>query len=209
MTTPDITLALPPRPTSAPQATDALTAWLAPADAPATLAELQIRDNETLVIPFTTTLVPVGMHFPGVSTFRGYARCPGDGCGLCKVGKKVERRDLLPVYDPVAGRVAVLAVSPNLRPGALAPLLMAHLATVKSSGTPLLGLKKTGPYTFAVTPYPALAGTDFGIEAIIAFQQAFEDGTIRLEDIFPVLDAAAVAAIPEFASHAKLVGVTL
>ena len=189
--------------------TDALTAWLPPADAPDTLAELWLRESEILVILFTTTLVTVGMHFPGVSTFRGYARCPGNGCGLCKVGKKLERRDLLPVYDPVAKRVAVLAVSPSLRPGALAPLLMTHLATVKSGGTPLLGLRKSGPYTFSVTPYPTPAGTDLGIEAITAFREAFEDGTVRLQDVFPVLDAAAVAAIPELAAHAKLVGVTL
>src|SRR5690348_17103547 len=80
---------------------DALDTWDAEANghaAPA-LAALRLDGNERLVIPFTTQMQRVLLHFLETPALTGYVHCNGGGCVLCRIGKKVEERDLLPVYD--------------------------------------------------------------------------------------------------------------
>src|SRR5262249_19030644 len=103
--------------------TDALELWQAegPGAARPPLEGVRLDANERLLVPFTTSTRRVQLHYLDAPALRGYLRCQGPGCLLCRLGKEPETRDLLPVYDPVAQAVGVLAISPNLRPQALRP----------------------------------------------------------------------------------------
>src|SRR5262249_49466669 len=98
---------------------DATEKWAAEAGCvPASLAEIRLDQNERLVAPFTTSVVEAVVHYLDYPSLRGYVRCNGPDCLLCKIGRQPDTRDLLPVYDVVSRAVGVLAVSPNLRPAA-------------------------------------------------------------------------------------------
>ncbi len=100
--------------------TDAVTKWEADtARAPAALGEVRLDANGKILIPFTTSVVETQVHYLGYPSIRGYVRCNGPDCALCRIGRRPDERDLLPVYGVIGKRVGVLPVSPSMRPGAL------------------------------------------------------------------------------------------
>src|SRR5262249_45348854 len=102
------------------QLKDGLDLWDSEAGGTAAaLAVVRIDLNESLLVPFTTSMLRVKLHFLDTPAYRGFIHCPGDGCLLCRIGRKSEVRDLLPVYDAVARAVGVLPISESLRPNAL------------------------------------------------------------------------------------------
>src|SRR5262245_4605812 len=79
-------------------------------------------------ITFTTQTEDVRLHYVEDPDVNSYVHCNAAagpdgaaGCLLCLIENKLEERMLLPVYDPRAGAVAVLAVSSSCRPNALLP----------------------------------------------------------------------------------------
>jgi hypothetical protein len=197
-------------PPAAP-AVDALTAWAAEpaASAPAAVSAVRLDASERLVVPFTTNIVQTHLHFLDGANYRAYVRCGGVGCRLCLLGRGREPRDLLPVYDPIAGAVVVLPVPTARRPGALAPQLLPVLAQVRDGARLLVAVSRPefGKYRVSASPLPADA--DDGGAVIATFVEAVNAGRVSPEDAYPVLTAAEIADIPELAKQAKLKGLTL
>ncbi|MGH9038461.1 MAG: hypothetical protein ACRD0O_22110, partial [Acidimicrobiia bacterium] len=69
------------------------------AAAPVGPEEVRLDQNDRLLVPFTTSVERVSTHFLDYPSLRGYVRCNGPGCLLCRLGRKVDHRDLWPVYD--------------------------------------------------------------------------------------------------------------
>jgi hypothetical protein len=190
--------------------TDALSKWEAEAGrAPASLAEIRLDQNERLVAPFTTSVGQAVIHFLDYPSFRGYVRCNGPDCLLCKIGLQPDTRDLLPVYDVVSRAVGVLPVSPNLRPHALKPQLTPVLRQLKDNRRVLVALRKRDKMRYDVTILPLPEDADDGVQAIAEFRAQFEGGTIDLRAIYEQRSNEELADIPEIATQVKLREITL
>jgi hypothetical protein len=174
---------------------------------PAGSADLQpvrLDGNETAVVPFTSDCVQVALHYCEQPELRGYVRCNGPGCLLCRAGRKAEERVLLPVYLPASQSVGVLAVSPSSRPGALRPQLMPALRSGKRVA---LLVSKADPTTYRVGVVELAGGMDDGVNVIQAFRKRWEAGSVDLASVYARLDNRDLAAIPGVAAMLRLKGV--
>jgi hypothetical protein len=193
---------------------DAVELWASetPQQQSASLSLVKLEANETLIVPFTTMTVRQAVHYLKSEQLSGYVQCPGDGCLLCRLlDNEPELRDLLPVYEPVARAIGVLAITQNLRAMTLRPQLLPLLRRVKAGERLLIGLRKMDQFgsRFAVTVTPLPEGADDGAEQIAAFKQQMEAGAIDLRTVYQRLQAEELAAIPEIATRMSLKGVKL
>ena len=84
-----------------------------------TLELVRLGENETAFVPFTSDSEEIYLHFCSEPDINGYIQCNGDDCVLCRIGRKKDRRLLLPVYLPADSTIGVIPVSRSLRPYAL------------------------------------------------------------------------------------------
>jgi hypothetical protein len=189
---------------------DALKTWTAETGAAGApdLTVLRLDASDRLVIPFTTTMARVTLHYLDASAYRGYLHCQGPDCLLCRIGRQAEVRDLLPVYDPVAQAVGVLAVSPNVRPHALRPQLAAVLRRLDEGRPLLVTIRRLDTARFGVGTLPLPEGADDGAARILEFTRRFESGAVDLGAVYPSLTREELMAIPEVAGALRLRGVT-
>jgi hypothetical protein len=192
------------------QLTDALAAWRAEAGAaPVGLEEVRLDQNERLLVPFTTSMARTTVHYLDFASQRGYVRCNGKGCLLCRVGRKADLRDLLPVYDVIAKSVGVLAVPLNIRPQALKPQLIPAIARVAANERLLLAIRKIDGYRFTVAALPLPEEADDGAERIAEFLERLESGSADLTTVYVQLSNDELAALPEVAILVKARGIKL
>ncbi len=189
---------------------DALELWGGEsphATPPSRLSVFKIEGNEKLFVPFTTHLAPVELHYLDGPTFRGFTRCATAGCILCLIGKRADPRHLLPVFDPLAKRVAVLPVPPAQRPGSLAPLLLPLLRRVQAGELFIVGVARKSDFSYAVRTLPLPDDADVGAALIPEFAAELEAGRVDLTASYPVMTAADVFSVPELAAEAALRGI--
>jgi hypothetical protein len=194
-----------------PAMMDAVECWAVEAEAgnATALSAVRLGESDTLLVPFTTSMCRVETHYVDSDAHRGYVRCNGEGCLLCRVGRHRDTRDLLPVYDVVARAVAVLPVPPSVRPHALRPQLMPVLRRLKDGDDRLLlSVRKSG-YEYKVGTAPLPDDADDGAAAVATFQAAFDAGEIDLASVWPRLDDDTLAGIPEVASAMRAKGVKI
>jgi hypothetical protein len=191
--------------------TDGLDLWAseAPSGGAAALSVVRLEAGERPLIPFTTTMQRVRLHYLDAAAVRSYVHCLGDGCLLCRAGKEPETRDLLPVYDPVGQAVAVLAISPNLRAQALRPQLTPVLQRVRDGERLLLLLRRPDTTRFVVSAVPLPEDAEDGADHIDAFCKQLAAGAVSLDSVYPRLSAEDLAAIPEVARLLKLKGLQI
>src|SRR5262249_9725003 len=151
----------------------------------------------------------VQIHFLDFATYWGYVRCPGADCLLCRVGREPDTRDLLPVFDPVAKTVAVLAVSPNMRPQALKPQLTPVLRMLRDDRRVLAGIKKLDRSRYTVATFDMPADADDGAAEIQKFVEAFEAGSLDPRSVYRQMSNEELATIPEVASQMRLRSISL
>jgi hypothetical protein len=190
---------------------DALSLWGGETvgTSPATLRVIRLDGNERLIIPFTTALQRVQVHYLDFPSLRDFVHCGGAGCLLCRLGRQVETRDLLPVYDAVDKAVGVLSVSPNVRPNALRPQLMSVLQRLKGGGRLLVGLRKQDNTRFVVATYELPEDAEDGADAILKFTEELAAGRVDLGGVFSRLSNADLAAVPEVGALMAVKGVKL
>lgn len=191
---------------------DGLAQWDAEgtSDQAASLMTIRLDQNERLVVPFTTSMLRVDLHFVDFSAIKNYVRCNGPHCLLCRVGRQRDARDLLPVYDVLDRVVAVLAISPNLRPHALRPQIAPVLRRlVDGDGPLLLTLRKDGNDKFLVTTLLLPDGADDGATVIRAFRDRFDADLVDLGSAFQTMANAELATIDEVKSLMAAKGIAL
>jgi hypothetical protein len=194
----------------AAQLQDGLDRWDAEAAGDtACLSLIRVDANETLVVPFTTSMLRVKIHFLDAPAYRGYLHCGGDGCLLCRVGRRPDVRDLLPVYDAVARAVGVLPISESMRPQALRPQLAPVLRQLKQGGRLLVTLRKLDNVRFELGTVELPEDADDGADKVRAFKSRLESRQVDLAAVYPRLTAEELAEIPEVARAMLLKGVTL
>ncbi len=188
--------------------TDAVSKWEAEAgQVPVGLAEIRLDGNDRLLIPFTASIVEVRTHYVNFPELTGYIRCTGPDCLLCRIGRQPETRDLLPLYDPVAQAVGVLAVTLNMRPQALKPQLMPVLRLLRQDQRKLVAIRKLDKCRYIVTMLDLPADADDGAAEINKFLAAFQAGTLDPRSVYAQMGNEELARIPGVANQLRLRGV--
>lgn len=173
-----------------------------PEDQPC-LELLRIRNDEIALIPFTAEGESVELHYCKEEEIRSFLHCNGPSCCLCKIGRKLDARILLPVYVPTSGAVAVLAVSRNFRPYALLPQL---LAVIKAQ-RPMVMFVRRENMKFPVTTANLSADMDGGEEQISKHKEQYEAGEIQLAGVIPTIDNDQLSQLPGVARILALKGI--
>jgi hypothetical protein len=175
-----------------------------------TLPVIRPDQNERLLTLFTGKMARTSLHYLKSKAIEGYMRCNGPDCLLCRIGNKPDVRDLLPVYDLVSRVVAVLPISPNLRPHALRPQVAPLLRRLAGGEAPILmTLKREGQAKFLVGDSPLPEGADDGAAAIRVFQDMVQAGHIDLAASFQQLANEDLAMIDEVRIAMKAKGIHL
>jgi hypothetical protein len=174
---------------------------------PAALETVRIGYDETPVLPFTSQGASVRTHWCEEPEIKGWVACAGDGCLLCKAGRRADDRLLIPVYMPVDRRVSVLMMSTVLRPRSLRPQYAEHVKKAEAGGyRAVLFIKKAADNAFAVTSVPLRDGEDDGAEAVKQFRAAHASGEIQLASVVQHVDEQHLRAVPGIAALLRLKG---
>jgi hypothetical protein len=193
--------------TDAPARVDMLTLWGAETqDDHEPLGLVRLNANETMVIPFTTDLTPVEIHYCAEPEIKGYVRCNGPDCILCRIGRNKDQRFLLPVHLPTTRAVAVLAISPSAKPGALRPQL---LAILKSGKRVAVSITRLDLVAYRVVPHALREGIDDGAAIIADFNRRWESHQIELCAVYPKHDNAFLAELPGVSVMMAFKGITV
>lgn len=166
---------------------------------------VRLNASKTFVIPFTTDTNLAKLHYCTDPEILGHVNCNGPGCVLCRAGRSVEEKLLMPVYQPSIGAVAVLAIGPNSRPGALRPPL---LAILKSGLSVMISIHKPDRATFVVQAIEVKPGMDVGTTAVAAFLARWDAGEVDLEMCYPRHSNSELASLPTVASDLKCNGIS-
>jgi hypothetical protein len=187
---------------------DAREAWDAEAGGNASpLVEIRLSKDETLVVPFTTKVASVKIHFLDVPAVRGYVLCGGSNCLLCRLGRRSDERHLLPVYDPIGRNIGVLPISPSMRPSALRPALRPVLDAIGGEKGLLVKIRKLDMGRFAVSWGELPRNADDGATIIASFLKGVNDGSVDLTTIYPSMTNKDLSQIPELKTLMGLQGV--
>ena len=132
--------------------------------------------------------------------------CNGPDCLLCRIGKKRDERILLPVYLPIDERVAVLPVSPSLRPHALLPQLAPALTKKKPT---VVFVSRRADWTYSVTVLDLPDDMDAGEELIQKFLADYEAEKVDLTSVYQRFEPDQLGMVPSIAQMAKLKGIKI
>jgi hypothetical protein len=201
-----------PDPSPLGQPVDGLALWDSEAAevAPAGLETVRLDQNERLLIPFTRTMLRVTLHYVNFEAIKGYVRCIEPDCLLCRLGRHPDQRDVWPVFDVLARAVAVLPISPSMRPHALRSQVFPALRRMANGEGPLLlTVRKDGNSKFIMSALALPEGADDGRAVIGPFCERLKAGQVDLASAFPAFPNVELAMIDEVSLMMKAKGLVL
>ncbi|NQU63613.1 MAG: hypothetical protein HQ517_04930 [SAR324 cluster bacterium] len=176
------------------------------AEAKVTVPELDLSrlgNDQIAATPFTVDGEAVDLHYCSEAEIGGYTRCNGPDCILCKTGRRVEERVLIPVYLPTEGRIGVLPVSRSFRPFALLPQL---INVMKADEPQVMFIMRDGA-KYTVSTANLSEDSDRGELTIKLFQEEFEAGVYQLSDVYPKIENDQLAKVQEISRMMNLKGI--
>lgn len=165
-----------------------------------TLELVRLGENETAFVPFTSDSEEIHLHFCSESDINSYIKCNGDDCVLCRIGRKKERRLLLPVYLPAVSSVGVIPVSPSLRPYALLP----QIANVLKAEKPMVMFVIRENAKFLVSTIELKDDVDGGEVEIKKFLEEHVKGNYSFSFLYPQIDNEQLVSIQEISRMLQL-----
>jgi len=168
------------------------------------LERVRLSGDETALIPITTSSLSVDLHYCQEIEIKDSVICNGDGCVLCKIGRKKDSKLLLPVYLPTADQVGVLPVSKSLRPFSLLP----QIARGLKAGKPFVMFVVRDGMKFTVSTSELQDDVYCGEKVIRGFLEDFKAGLVDLTSVYPRIDNEELAGIDEIARMMALKGGT-
>jgi hypothetical protein len=201
----------PPEPECHGGPGDGLDRWDAEAadnDVPSDLPLVRLDDSQRWLILFTTQMLSVEVHYLDSGGYRGYLHCTGEDCILCRLDNRLKKLDLLPVYDVADAAVAVLPISPSVRPQALRPQIAAVLHDLQAGEDAMVvGISKD-VLNFRVVRRPLLRRPRArDLRRMAAFAVAMASGGIDLGRAIQRLSNEELAGILEIRRVARVLGV--
>jgi hypothetical protein len=167
-----------------------------------TLGLVRLGQDETAVIPFTADGKKVSVHYCTEPEIKGYVLCNGEDCVLCRAGRRRDERLLVPVYLPAMDAVAVLGVSPSLRPHALMP----QLVNVLRAGKPMIMFITRNDERYTVSTGELGDDAEGGEAVIQAFKDDYAAKRIDLTRVYTRIDNEQLAQVPNIARMLALKG---
>ena len=168
-----------------------------------TLELIKIGEDDSLIVPFTARSVETVVHFCKETEINGYVCCNGDGCVLCRIGKKQEPRLLLPVYVPMERLVKVLPLSRSFRPGALLPQILNVLKAETRSV--VIVSRQNMRYVVATRILPDDA--DDGATQIRSFLEEWDAGRVDLTAVYQRIDNGHLAVCEGISQAMRVLGI--
>ena len=167
------------------------------------LERVRIGSDEAAFIPFTAQGKKVNVHFCSETEINDYVICNGDGCVLCRIGRKPNEKLLLPVYLPAERCVGVLPMGRSYRPHALLPQI---LNVLKADREMVVFATREGPkYTISTTELPK--DIDGGETAIKRFLEELDAGLHDLSKVYLQIDNQQLADIEGIGKIMDLKGI--
>jgi len=163
------------------------------------LERVRLDGNETAMLIFTGDGIECEIHYCRESEIGESVHCSGSDCLLCLIGRKKDRRILIPVYLPASQAIGALPVSPSLRPFALLP----QIGAILKSGKPLIAFVTREGSKFSVDTRELTQEMDGG-EMVI---KEFLEKNVGLTSVYPRLANHQLAQVPEIARILKLKGI--
>jgi len=164
---------------------------------------VRLNNDETAIIPFTADCEAVDLHYCPETEINSYVTCNGPDCVLCRIGRKIDKRLLLPVYLPASSCVGILPVSRSLRPFALLP----QISNVLKADKPMVVFvtREGGKYT--VSTAELQKDVDGGETAIKQFLDDYAAGNHDLSTLYPRIDNEQLASVEEIGRMMSLKGI--
>jgi hypothetical protein len=162
---------------------------------------LRIDENETAFVPFTPDTVAVTLHYCGESEIKDYVHCNGDDCVLCKIGRQKSEKSLMPVYDPVTKKIAILPLSLSLKPYALLPQMKSVLKVENRQ----IVFASCSNFKFKVASSDLAEDMDDGADVIRGFQD--QNGFEDIASIYPRYENSVLKSIPAIETRLQLKGI--
>ena len=176
---------------------------LATAESVESLLEVvRLGKDETAIIPFTADSEAVDLHYCPETEISSYLICNGPDCVLCRIGRRQDKRLLLPVYLPAAGCVGILPVSRSLRPFALLP----QISNVLKAKKPMVMFVNREVAKFTVSTDELQKDVDGGEETIRCFLDDYEAGNHDLSAVYQQIDNEQLAGVEEIGRMMALKG---
>jgi hypothetical protein len=168
---------------------------------------VRLNGLDVAVMPFTSSTTLVDVYYCEEPGIRGYVRCNEETCILDRLGRRKDKRALLPVFLPSQKTVGVLPVSLSTHPGALLPQLMPFVEHPEKRMTLLI--RKLDRMTFKVGSAEAPPTLQKYDPLLADFQRRLEAGEIDLASVYRIMDNKSLAQVDGIATLMKLKGVTL
>jgi hypothetical protein len=165
---------------------------------------VRLGSDETAIILFTADTEEVAIHYCSETEINGYVVCNGDGCTLCRIGRKRDQRLLLAVYLPAAGCVGILPVSRSLRPFALLP----QISNVLKAEKPMVMFVSRDGAKYTVSTAELPKDVDGGEAAIKRFHEDYKAGIIKLPSVYLKFENEQLADVEAISRMLKLKGMS-
>lgn len=146
---------------------------------------LKLSNDEVALIPFTAEAESVPLHYVDSPSINSYVRCNGSDCDLCRCGKTVATKYLLPIYSPVHRAVVLLPMSDSMKPGSLAPQVTREVSDRLQQGEKrVLFIRKSDNFSFVVRSTVLPATVDDGAGQVKAFTEMLQHGEFELASVY-------------------------
>lgn len=176
------------------------------------LEVLRLSENETIVSFVSANLESESTHFIKYDGVQSYVKCMGEDCLPCKTGFAKNLRHMMSVFSHETNSVAVLAITNNIKPGALLPQVLNLFKKEQDEQKgrlfrQVVGITRKGN-RFTVTPMHPLPedGLKEMNQVIENFKRNYREGMLG-EAVNLRMSADELMAIPEIARIARLKGV--
>jgi hypothetical protein len=167
------------------------------------LQVVRLGSDETAIIPFTAESYTVELHYCSETEINSYVHCNGPDCVLCRIGRKLNQRQLLPVYLPTEGCVGILLVSGSFRPFALLPQI---LNVLKAEKRMVMFVARDGA-KYTVSTAELHKDVDDGKSEIKRFLEDYEAGLHDLSTVYPTIENDQLASVGEIGQMIMLKGI--
>lgn len=168
---------------------------------------LSISKDAAYVGFFTKNGVQVSSHYlqEADGYVSGYVHCLGDDCPACQAGLKKSQFLLMPVYDHLAGEIALLRISTIKGAGKLATEL-GKVLSLPEPDKVIAKITRSDRFNFTVDAMPNNQHDPEAIRKVQEFKTSLDNGTIDLISSVTRMPTNEMAEHPRIAKTLQLEG---
>lgn len=164
------------------------------------LRGFKVSQNPSPIVFISDTVETAVVHYTTYDEFRGYTKCNGENCSLCRIGNKAAKQNLMLVFNPLSKTAEVLSMSDNQSPTALLPQLL-NLVNFEQEQLFMVS-RENFKFTVSVQPLPANLPLDE--VTIKSCTKQLDANEIALSDIYRSYSNEELADFPSIRTMLSL-----